>query len=104
MPQSKELTEFYQAYAKWLDEGAPIDGPFLRYEGLCGATHGTLNGIKIRRELRQQFAEAGFPMKGRHYFPFNNSTGEFLLEVDERRSHLNPLRIKWVRDHCNPQD
>lgn len=103
MPQSKELTEFYQAYAKWLDEGAPNWEPFRRDCGLClnlykyTQEEELLN--RLDKELWQQFEDAGLNV----YLPFNIKTSY----RDEKRTQTcfeNPLRIKWVRDHCNPQD
>lgn len=100
--QSKELTEFYRAYAKWLDEGAPHMQPFVRDDGLCINIRKMVGyRFGLRAEMQEQFIQhMGKPM----FYPFNvsKSCRPYLVEANAYECHLNPARIQWVRDHCNP--
>lgn len=112
--QSTELTSFYQAYNHWLENGAEEDfhetknpHEFRRSEGLCAALHrltsrgvyGNVSSWQIRNELTNQFKNAGLsPM-----IPFQNQEFFFYIEQSSRLMHLNPMRIKWVKDHCDPE-
>lgn len=109
MTQSKELTEFYQAYKKWLEEGAPAERPFFRYWGLCSNftawahDYGAMNRqtiFTVGRELTQQFADAGLDI----FMPFNAMKGgdNYTEEAASHQTHLNPKRIQWVKEHANP--
>lgn len=98
MPQSAELTAFYRAYAKWLDDGAPEDKPFARCFGLCSNTFRYSNevGHRIENEMRIQFKNADLPVN----YPFNDSSRYYDEEAAFNQMHLNPNRIQWVREHC----
>lgn len=106
--QSETLTEFYRAYAAWLDIGAPKGKPFQRCWGLCTNLHEWLAGAESRdynaytedynayTEMLEQFQEAG--LDTRH--PFNRTGDAYFKWSDKNTQHLNPKRIKWVRDHA----
>lgn len=104
MKQSELLTEFYLAYADWLDAGAPDEKPFYRSGGLCWMLSHYLSchGIprkergQLANELEDQFEAAGL----NHLFPFNDGEDGFSNEEETDTMHLNSRRIKWVRDHA----
>jgi hypothetical protein len=108
MTQSLELTTFYRAYAKWLDEGAPHEKPFYRGNGLCGSLYDYLYTELVVKtdlveqaflyEIRSQFEDAKLDRN----FPFNEGSRKaFLEEMKLLSFYLNPKRIQWVTDHCN---
>lgn len=100
MPQSKELTAFYRAYAAWVEAGAPNNGIFIRSNGLC--SNAMCYDHTVSKEMRNQFAEAGFPIiQGWGYLPFNLGIEDYTHESDNAIAYLNEKRIKWVRDHLN---
>lgn len=104
--QSEELTNFYSAYAAWLNNGAPKSNLFSWRDGLCAAIFYYYDGCfnlyqPVRSEMRQQFYRAklntnypfhyeGSSLKAKHAFD---------QEVLDQACHLNPKRTKWVRDH-----
>ncbi|UVD31660.1 hypothetical protein Pondi_00019 [Escherichia phage Pondi] len=90
----KTLKEFYQAYAAWLDAGAPEDQPFSRAYGLCDNLF-TRGCYDILRELKGHFKSEGYDPA----YPFGGSE-VFETEMDNEEMHLNPERIKWVKDHA----
>lgn len=93
----KTLKEFYQAYAAWLDAGAPEDQPFSRAFGLCDNLCD--KGFHdLWRELKGQLKSEGYDPA----YPFGGSE-VFENETDDLTFHLNPERIKWVKDHANNQ-
>lgn len=97
--QSAELTEFYRAYAKWLDDGAPTNAVFTRRTGLC--TNMETYPMRVSDEMIYQFQFA----KLDEVFPFNEGYYQNYREESRRqRCHLNSKRIQWVRDHCNPEE
>jgi hypothetical protein len=100
MTQSAKLTEFYQSYAKWLDEGAPDHKPFSRRFGLCTSfddfmrdSYGAIDQACIA-ELYEQFVAAG--LSGNYPFDTHMAYGEARHLA---RQHRNPKRIQWVREH-----
>jgi hypothetical protein len=102
MTQSKELTEFYNAYAKWLDDGAIEGKPFTRGYGLCTNLEDFYFDSErpyrnnICRELVTQFVTANL----NSLCPFNLA-GTYSYECSHDLIHLNHYRIQWVRDHLN---
>ena len=100
--QSENLTRFYKAYADWLDDGAPDDEPFSRNDGLCcnlkkvflfGCDLPTI--FRLNCEMRNQFGNT----KLNRQFPFGGER-KYLRENLRGTMHLNPLRVKWVREHA----
>ena len=104
--QSEELTEFYYAYAEWIDKGAPKSNLFSCQDGLCAAIFYYYDGDfglyqPVRSEMRQQFYRAKLDTN----YPFNHegcsltAKRAFDSEMRDQACHLNPKRTKWVRDH-----
>ena len=91
----KTLKEFYQAYAAWLDAGAPDFLPFSRASGLCNNLHSFTKSFNAYREMESQFDDAGLDPD----YPFGGED-DYLGRSAERKQHLNPLRIQWVKDHA----
>lgn len=99
--QSKQLTQFYQAYSDWLDIGAPDKKPFWRMFGLCA----NLSDMQFRfdiydsvdREMQSQFAELGKT----YGIPFNEDRVDYYKEKERAECYLNPKRIAWVKSHLN---
>ena len=102
--QSALLTQFYRAYAGWLDAGAPDELPFCRSGGLCWMLWHYLSCQAIPHNERKQLTnelEDQFEAAGLNYlFPFNDGEEGFSNEEETDTMHLNPRRIKWVRDHA----
>lgn len=93
---NKTLKEFYQAYAAWLDAGAPDGQPFYRNVGLCHSL-GKFGGDRDAYiEMGRQFEAAGLDYK----YPFNNSQGDYYDMSGLYSHHLNPLRVQWVKNHA----
>lgn len=91
------LKAFYQAYAAWLDAGAPHLEPFSRGVGLCNnLRHFTDDWKPLRTEMAAQFEAAGLDPK----YPFGGEADYDERLIDERQ-HMNPERIEWVRNHAN---
>ena len=111
-PQSEYLTQFYQAYAAWLDAGAPnndVEEGMSRYYGLCSnlfwyCRRSSLLDSAIdvtEMELRSQFRNAP---SGEVTLPFNRYEDAMSAYHDEKNMglcHTNTRRVQWVRDHCN---
>ena len=95
--QSEKLTQFYQAYAQWLDDGAPQDAPFTRTCGLCYNLRKSSKSLKLLKEMWEQFTSAGL----HEDWPFHNSFIEYDQEGNADKCHLNPKRNAWVREHAN---
>jgi hypothetical protein len=99
--QSPELTEFYRAYAKWLDVGAPEGDPFTRMCGLCSNLADFLvqrritYAGKFQKELSRQFKQADLRID----YPFGGETVYFREQTHDTM-HLNPQRIAWVRERA----
>ena len=93
----KTLKEFYQAYAAWLDAGAPEDQPFYRDSGLCLNMDKFGCGRDAYIEMCSQFEAAGLNYK----YPFNDGEGDYLIHIGQDDHYINPERIKWVKDHAN---
>lgn len=92
----KTLREFYQAYADWVDAGAPDGNPFRREWGLC--TNLYFFGYcddDLLYEMSKQFEAAGLDPE----LPFNKDWDDYAREYKEDGSHLNAVRIQWVKDH-----
>ena len=97
----KELREFYRAYKKWLDAGAPNEEPFDRSYGLCNALYvwSTLEGysevtkmelkIYLENEFHSSYTDYHYPFGMREYIKRNNT----------KTNHLDPNRIAWVEAH-----
>lgn len=98
MEQSQELHNFYLAYKKWLDDGAPEGKPFSRTFGLCYSiiqySRKDHLGSILTDEITKQFIDARLQNK----YPFGKMVYE--QEHEYRTMHLNKKRIKWVNDHC----
>lgn len=97
--QTDLLTQFYRAYAGWLDAGAPEGMGFSRYHGLCGALRQwgrhKVEYPKLGKELQEQ-------LEARHtsfLHPFHELSSQYNMEADRGACHLNPKRIQWVREH-----
>ena len=97
--QSPELTQFYRDYAAWLDVGAPDLKPFMRHKGLCANSASYPDSMY--REMIQQFLDAGLS-DSQPFNDANNPDNDYWAESGRGTCHLNPARIQWVRDHCNP--
>lgn len=92
----KTLKEFYQAYAAWLDAGAPEGQPFDRGYGLCDNLYDQYYCHRgLMNEMRGQFKKAGLDID----YPFGGSE-VFEDETDNSTMHTNPLRVQWVKDHA----
>ena len=92
----KTLKEFYQAYAAWLDAGAPSLEPFSRAVGLCGnLTIFTKDWHPLFDAMKSQFEEAGLD----HEYPFGGEESYYTY-CYYGTAHLNPERIEWVKEHC----
>ena len=101
---SPELQSFYNAYALWLNDGAPeihdkarvVTTTFARNVGLCTnfdryiMDHGIRNGHLLGAEMFDQFE--------RESYPFGGAT---LYNDEARRNvlHLNAERRAWVHKH-----
>lgn len=98
--QNKTLQQFYNDYAAWLDAGAPEGQPFVRSQGLCiNLWDWSEHNVNLDIELSNQFKDAGLDED----YPFNVNGNDHHRETDSELMHLNPLRIKWVKDHANNQ-
>ena len=94
---NKLLQAFYNAYAAWLDAGAPEGQPFLRETGLCHNL-GKFGGDRDAYvEMTRQFEAAGLDYR----YPFNNGKYDYLCHAYNDNQHANPLRVQWVKDHAN---
>lgn len=102
--QSDLLTQFYRAYAGWLEAGAPERIIFSRSHGLCTnlvnwarATDLDLyDRLRVNMEMRQQFRAA----RRDESYPFDGHPESYTQTVMEDRCYLNEHRIKWVREHA----
>lgn len=91
------LQQFYNAYAAWLDAGAPDDQPFTRHTGLCYNLYKFGGNNDVRKEMTRQFEEAGLDS----HYPFNDGdVDDYEIRVDDLTQHLNLKRIQWVKDHA----
>lgn len=103
--QSKALTRFYKAYAKWLEANAPEQQGkgnkhgFSRGSGLCGnllccmtvkSKYGT-----VLDEMVQQFKDAGHEES----YPFGGHRA-YERGARDYTQHLNGKRIRWVYAHA----
>ena len=94
---NKLLQAFYNAYAAWLDAGAPQYEPFCREAGLCHNL-GKFGGDRDAYiEMGRQFEAAGLDYR----YPFNDGEADYLCHAFNDDQHTNPERIKWVKDHAN---
>jgi hypothetical protein len=109
--QSELLTQFYRAYAAWIDDGAPRRVLFRRDAGLCRnvmiwAEAIGKEGLEIRLlrdELRTQLKQANLDMN----YPFSPKDAPFGVahyyhsdEQPNQTCYLNEDRIKWAREHA----
>lgn len=100
---SNELKEFYRAYKAWLDAGAP-DSYFSKHSGLCSNLinwfmackfgHSRKDMYNLDKEMSKQFTDAGL----HRGYPFGER--DYYRDYKRDTQHLNPLRIKWVEEHC----
>lgn len=103
MRQSDILTDFYRLYVEWLDSCSWNTADFKRDHGICLCLEKYLYNRhypkwyiqEVLKELTTQFINAGLH---KHY-PFNQGD-VFYYEKEKQTKHLNPMRIKWVRDHA----
>lgn len=93
------LQQFYNAYAAWLDAGAPDGQPFVRHTGLCINLHKFGGNRDVLKEMSSQFKEAGLDED----YPFNDNSESYYRETYLDEIYLNPKRIDWVRYHANNQ-
>lgn len=103
MTQSFELTKFYRAYVAWLNAGSYENSIFSKDTGLCDCLQkyfrsknwrpSDIMGIVV--EMEDQFSDAGLDF----LYPFNKGYYR-LYKAEDNTKHLNPLRIKWVREHA----
>lgn len=103
MAQSQSLTNFYNAYAEWLEANAPEHPVFDRGSGLClqllrycidfgvdvDARHAHMD------EFTEQLTQAGLCDR----YPFDIDDQSYLSSSRRMTCHLNPNRIAWVREH-----
>jgi hypothetical protein len=100
--QSELLTQFYRAYAAWLDAGAPKEMGFSRHHGLCGALrqwanrHAQVEYRNLGNELQAQFMK----LSTSFLHPFHELSSQYNLEADRGACHRNPKRIAWAREHA----
>ena len=96
--QSEELTAFYRAYVKWLDDGAPDEQPFFRSFGLCSAIDVFLDNLwkrsQIKNEMSQQFEAAGLHAR----YPFGNI--EYYRRMEKGTVYKQLARVTWAREHA----
>lgn len=101
MKQSKELTQFYREYLKWVDSGASRNLPFDPGFGLCANLYEHLVDTtiypEVLGEMTMQFSDAGL----NDIHPFNDDILTYISDREAATHHLNPKRIQWVRDHIN---
>lgn len=108
MTAAENLQAFYEAYAQWIEEGAPPEMPFRRDTGLCanlirfvfGVSERTVSKAVEAREARDlltvQFKLAGLdPVT-----PFQKEA-DYWREGARCRHHLNDRRNAWVFDHID---
>lgn len=103
--QSELLTQFYQAYFKWVSEGAEEDIMFSRSYGLCFNIRVwvtrtmSLNSIDsfydLQSEMEKQFNHAGLAYE----YPFGGQ-GVYNEEQTSGTLHQNKQRLAWVQSHC----
>lgn len=92
---NKLLQAFYNAYAAWIDAGAPHKQPFYRNAGLCHNL-GKFGGDRDAYiEMVRQFEAAGLDCK----YPFNDDEDDYLTNSFDSDHHINLKRIQWVKDH-----
>ena len=96
---NKLLQAFYNAYAAWLDAGAPQYEPFCRESGLCHNL-GKFGGDRDAYiEMTRQFEAAGLDYR----YPFNDGEADYMVHIGQEDHYINPLRVQWVKDHANNQ-
>lgn len=99
--QSELLTQFYQAYLAWVEDGAPIINPnFKRRYGLCANVCDWAPACNLVDEMTDQFEAAELNL----LYPFNDYGADYKQDSKSRTHHLNEKRIQWVRDHANQEN
>ena len=117
MSQSKQLTQFYKEYHRWIMHKAPVNFSslpwykriyfsikpiklFERSLGLCGNL-GLMYGCtdvkeKVYSEMIDQFIkESKDPI-----YPFNSlNETHYGVEALTLTCYSNPKRVQWVKDH-----
>lgn len=94
----KSLQEFYQAYANWLDTGAPQRKPFCRFSSLANNLVNWNDGDwGLVHEMESQIEEAY--EKDYDNYPFLLDSVRHKLE-DNGEMHLATRWNKWVKDHA----
>lgn len=99
--QSNELTAFYQAIQKWIDEGCPWENKFFSPKfGICAnllncceEMGNPFNWYVLREELFTQFTDARLNEK----FPFDESYDAFRFSFHK---YTNPKRLDWIKQHA----
>jgi hypothetical protein len=92
----KTLKDFYQAYAAWIEAGAPNGSPFSRSAGLCyNLQLFTEDYSALLYEMSSQFKSEGLD---KHY-PFNIGEEDYQYSSKKRNQYLNSRRIEWVMNH-----
>ena len=109
MQQSNLLTQFYQAYAAWLDDGALDNVVFSRAHGLCTNLMRwctvTDQEIRILRDLHRELGDQFFQARMSELVPFNKDIVHYHIEqgdggLRQAACHLNRKRIEWVMQHA----
>lgn len=100
--QSKELTQFYNDYLSWVNDGTPAHKIFNVQHGLCtnATEYGSnlyKNSLKITKELYYQFKNEGLSTR----YPFNEGINDFTNEYENGSYHLNEKRMNWVKKYSN---
>lgn len=91
------LQQFYNAYAAWLDAGAPDGQPFTRHTGLCINLYDWSDcDDQLTWELENHFNEGQLDVN----YPFNEDGEDYRMETQRDECHLNPKRIQWVTYHA----
>ena len=98
MKQSQKLTDFYNAYNNWINNGAKDCYEFDRRSGLC---HSLDRFSKFSKdpnwEMKAQFAQARLNT----VYPFDKDNFDFEHNSHHYVMHLNLKRIQWVKDHLS---
>lgn len=92
--------QFYRDIYQWITKlncGLSIHG-FKKTNGLCANyDNWTIVHKKKKRSMGLEFITAGLESA---VYPFNAEGKTFSEEVYENKVYKNPLRLKWIKDHC----
>lgn len=96
---SEELQSFFDAYANWLNAGAPERQPFSRARGLCG-------NLRLNRfESLDIFAATDTELSNMFnavLYPFGEES--YCLGILKGTLHLCPKRRAFVFAHANVKE